>query len=58
MNRRHSGIFNLPIKAALSVLKREFRRWYGTISVKELAGNRELATEIAILEQMFVTEGV
>lgn len=58
MTRKHSGIFNLTIKAALSALKREFRRWYGTISVKELAGNRELAAEIAILEQMLANQGV
>lgn len=49
---------NAIIKAALAALKREFRKWYGMISVDELASNRELAIEIGILEQMLSRQGV
>ena len=49
---------NVFLKSALAVLKREFRRWYGMISVNELASNRELAIEIGILEQMLARQGV
>ena len=49
---------NAFVKSALEALKREFRKWYGMISVKELASNRELAIEIGILEQMLARQGV
>lgn len=58
MNTKSNGFLGMSIKAALAALKREFRRWYGTISVKELAANRELAAEIAVLEQMLASQGV
>ena len=49
---------NGVVKAALAALKREFRRWYGMISINELASNRELAEEIWVLEQMLARQGV
>jgi len=58
MNYRKNMVANTVIKAALVALKREFRRWYGMISVNELASNRELAVEIGILEQMLARQGV
>ncbi len=51
-------IANALVRAALAALKREFRRWYGMISIDELASNRELAIEIGILEQMLARQGV
>lgn len=58
MTGKQEDIFKQSIKAALFVLRREFRKWYGTISVKELARNGELAAEISILEQMLASQGV
>ena len=49
---------NALVRAALAALKREFRRWYGMISIDELASNRELAIEIGVLEQMLARQGV
>lgn len=49
---------NALVRAALAALKREFRRWYGMISIDELASNRELAIEIGVLEQMLAKQGV
>lgn len=58
MKARGKIAANLLLKAALTALKREFRKWYGMISVDELASNRELAVEIGVLEQMLVRQGV
>ena len=58
MSKKQNAAFNLALQAALSALKREFRKWYGTISVRELAVNRQLAAEIATLEKMFAKQGV
>ncbi len=44
--------------AALAAIKRELRKWYGLISVKELISNRDLVLEIEVLERMLATEGV
>jgi hypothetical protein len=49
---------NALARAALASLKREFRRWYGMISIDELASNRELAIEISVLEQILARQGV
>ena len=49
---------NALVRVALAALKREFRRWYGMISIDELASNRELAIEIGVLEQMLARQGV
>ena len=46
------------VQNALAALRRELRKWYGMISVQELASNRELAIEIGILEKMLAREGV
>ena len=41
----------------MSGLKKEFRRWYGVISVREFSANRELMEEIARFEKKLVAEG-
>ena len=46
------------LRAALASVKKELRKWYGTISVDELAENRELTLEIETLERMLALEGV
>ena len=54
-----SNVFSRTcLNAALAALKREFRKWYGMISVNELAANRELVFEIGVLEQMLARQGV
>ncbi|MGE3263105.1 MAG: hypothetical protein AB7K68_15090 [Bacteriovoracia bacterium] len=58
MNSKSKRFSNYCLRSALAVLKREFRKWYGMISVKELAANRELAFEIGVLEQMLARQGV
>lgn len=58
MKDQASKVANGFIRVALAALKREFRKWYGMISVDELASNRELAIEIGILEQMLARQGV
>lgn len=45
-------------RAALATIRRELRKWYGVISVKELILNRELVVEIEVLERMLVNQGV
>lgn len=52
------GLPRTCLRAAFAVLKREFRKWYGMISVDELAANRELAFEIGVFEQMLARQGV
>ena len=57
--RTKSNVFSRTcLKTALAALKREFRKWYGMISVNELAANRELVFEIGVLEQMLARQGV
>ena len=58
MNTNSKLFSRVCLKAAFAALKREFRKWYGTISVEELANNRELAIEIGVLEQMLARQGV
>ena len=43
--------------SAIELIKTEFRRWYGTVSIRELAANRALAFEIEILERMLAAKG-
>lgn len=45
-------------KSALANIRRELRKWYGSISVKELVSNRELVLEIEVLERMLANQGV
>ncbi|GHV28203.1 hypothetical protein FACS1894176_10660 [Bacteroidia bacterium] len=45
-----SGGRGAPIGVALFRFKTVFRRWYGILSIKEIAENRALAMEIAHLE--------
>ncbi len=42
----------------LSRLKRDFRKWYATISVNELVSNRDLVLEIEVFERMLAKQGV
>ena len=42
---------------ALASIKREFRKWYGMISVRELTSNHALTLEIEILEKMLSHQG-
>lgn len=58
MSSKSKNISHYCLKTALAVLKREFRKWYGMISVNELAANRELVFEIGVLEQMLARQGV
>jgi hypothetical protein len=58
MNAKSKGFSRVCLRSAYAALKREFRKWYGTISVDELAANSELAFEIGVLEQMLAGKGV
>ena len=42
---------------ALQVLKDEFRKWYGMISVEELVSNKELIQFITRIEKYFALTG-
>ncbi|MBT4761055.1 MAG: hypothetical protein HOO06_05095 [Bdellovibrionaceae bacterium] len=42
---------------ALQVLKEEFRKWYGMISVEELVSNHELVEFIRRIEKYFALSG-
>ena len=59
-NWPQSGINALTptLRVALASIKKELRKWYGTISVDELVENRELTLEIETLERMLALEGV
>jgi hypothetical protein len=39
-------------KALLDKIKEALRKWYGTLSVKEIIANRELIAEIESFERM------
>lgn len=58
MSSKSKTFSNYCLRTALAALKREFRKWYGMISVNELAANRELAFEIGVLEKMLARQGV
>ncbi len=47
-----------PVSRTRDALKREIRKWYGMISVKELISNRELTLEIETLERILAHQGV
>jgi len=46
------------LKSALERIRRELRKWYGVISVKELVSNKALTFEIETIERLFAQQGV
>jgi hypothetical protein len=58
MKTKLKSLYSAYFDSAIAALRREFRKWYGTISVNELAENRELVFEIGVLEKMLARQGV
>jgi hypothetical protein len=48
---------NFILMSVLAVVKHEFRKWYGMISIEELVSNWKLTHEVEILERMLAIQG-
>lgn len=57
MKQRNRDSQNPTLRTMLAAIRRELRRWYGLISVEELASNKDLVSEIEVLERMLVRQG-
>ena len=57
MKAKKSKVVECDLKSTVRKIKDEFRRWYGMISVRELAANKILTHEIEVMEKLILQMG-